>query len=169
MLSNNIVISKAKMKDLERVVELFQNAIDHMNKNDIPQWDEIYPDENILREDISKNQLYLGKIGEDIVSAFVINEEYDEEYKNGQWRYPESSYQVIHRLCVNVNYQNQGIGKRTLYLIEDILKEKAVETIRLDAFSKNPSALKLYEGLGYIRVGEVNFRKGLFYLYEKKI
>jgi predicted GNAT family acetyltransferase len=39
----------------------------------------------------------------------------------------------------------------------------------LDAFSLNPFALRLYEKIGYVRVGEANWRKGLFYLYEKKI
>lgn len=54
-------------------------------------------------------------------------------------------------------------------LIESIIQSKGIETIRLDAFSQNPIALRMYENLGYKKVGEVNFRKGLFYLYEKKI
>ena len=56
-----------------------------------------------------------------------------------------------------------------MQLIEDILRTRGIETIRLDAFSLNPIALKMYEKLGYQRVGEVTWRKGLFYLFEKKI
>ncbi|MDP4147194.1 MAG: GNAT family N-acetyltransferase, partial [Bacillota bacterium] len=39
----------------------------------------------------------------------------------------------------------------------------------LDVFSLNPFALKMYYKQGYIKVGEVNWRKGKFYLMEKKL
>ena len=42
-------------------------------------------------------------------------------------------------------------------------------SIRLDAFSKNNRSLNLYEKNKYEKVGEVKFRKGLFYCYEKYI
>ena len=32
-----------------------------------------------------------------------------------------------------------------------------------------PASLHLYESLGYRRVGEAVFRKGLFYFYEKAL
>lgn len=38
---------------------------------------------------------------------------------------------------------------------------------RLDAFTENPFALKLYDNLGYSRVGYADWRKGRFYLMEK--
>lgn len=54
-------------------------------------------------------------------------------------------------------------------MIEDLLKKQRVQSIRLDAFSLNPYALKMYEALGYEKVGEINWRKGTFYLCEKKL
>lgn len=57
----------------------------------------------------------------------------------------------------------------TLQLIEEYLRNKGIECVRLDAFSKNPSALRMYEKIGYRRSGEIYWRKGLFYLYEKKL
>ena len=100
---------------------------------------------------------------------YVINKECDEEYSDGNWKYPDSSYSVIHRLCVNPKYQNQGIGKLTLQHIERQVKKQGSETIRLDVFSLNPYALKMYKKLGYSKTGEVHWRKGKFYLMEKKI
>ena len=54
-------------------------------------------------------------------------------------------------------------------LIEEFLKGEGIETIRVDAFSLNPFALKMYEKAGYSKVGEANWWKGLFYLFEKLI
>jgi ribosomal protein S18 acetylase RimI-like enzyme len=56
-----------------------------------------------------------------------------------------------------------------MLMIEELLREKGVESIRLDAFSLNPVALGMYNRLGYKKVGEVIWRKGLFYLFEKKL
>jgi ribosomal protein S18 acetylase RimI-like enzyme len=162
-------IQPAKMGDLDGIVKLFKNAIENMIKNDILQWDEIYPNEDVLAEDIRKNQMYKTIFDSNIVSAFVLNKEYDEEYANGLWEYDGNNFMVLHRLCVNVEYQNKGFGKRTMTLIEEYLKSAGIESIRLDTFSKNQIALKLYNKLGYKKTGETNWRKGLFYLLEKKL
>ena len=81
----------------------------------------------------------------------------------------DANYYVIHRLCVSSHFQKQGIGTRTVQHIEEQAKNIGAETIRLDAFTLNPHALKLYEKLGYREVGIANFRKGKFYLMEKKL
>jgi len=113
--------------------------------------------------------MFLIEIDNKIASIFVLNQKCDKEYNDGDWEYKNASFFVIHRLCVNPDFQGKGVGRMTMELIENYLREKKIESIRLDTFSQNPIALKLYEGLGYKRVGEVNWRKGLFYLLEKKI
>nr|WP_245251526.1 GNAT family N-acetyltransferase [Paenibacillus turicensis] len=113
--------------------------------------------------------MFIGVVANKIACAFVLNSNYDEEYINGDWKYGNESFSIVHRLCVNPDFQNQGIGTRSMVLIEKMLRKNGIKSIRLDAFSLNPSALRLYEKIGYVRVGEANWRKGLFYLYEKKI
>jgi ribosomal protein S18 acetylase RimI-like enzyme len=76
---------------------------------------------------------------------------------------------VLHRLCLNIKYQNKGFGTKIMLYIEDYLKNNGISSIRLDAFSKNPIALRLYNKLGYKKAGEANWRKGLFFLFEKII
>ena len=113
--------------------------------------------------------MFVGKINREIASVFVLNKEYDEEYNNMNWKYKDASFYILHRLCVNPKFQNQGIGTNTMRLIEEFLRDEGIETIRLDSFSLNPFALKMYEKAGYLKVGEANWRKGLFYLFEKLI
>ena len=159
----------ANETDLDSVFKVFTDAIAEMNRNNIPQWDELYPDREILMEDISKKQLYLGLVDGDIASVYAVNSECDEEYENGDWQYLDASFGVIHRLCVNLKFQNKGIGNKTLVHIEQELKAQGVETIRLDVFTLNPFALRMYDKLGYVKVGFVDWRKGRFWLMEKKL
>lgn len=163
-----IEIRKAELEDLNAITEIFRNAIIEMNNKKIYQWDEIYPSKNILEQDILKKQMYVGIKDEIIVSAAVINDEFDEQYKNGNWHY-DGKFAVVHRLCVNPIYQNQKIGKETMLMIEELLMKERIQSIRLDAFSLNPYALKMYISLGYQKVGEANWRKGMFYLFEKRL
>lgn len=159
----------ANINDLDDVIEIFSMAINDMNNKGIYQWDEIYPDIDILKSDIKRQQMYLGVSKNNILCAFVINSQCDDEYKKAKWKYPESSYMIIHRLCVNPNYQNIGIGMKSMLKIEDMVKKMGVESIRLDAFTENPKAIRLYEKLGYSIIGYADWRKGRFALMEKKL
>lgn len=160
-------VRKATMRDLPEVVTLFKKTIHHMNDSGIYQWDDIYPDELTLKNDIKNDALHLLAIDNEIAAVFVLNRECDSEYACGNWTGDASSFAVVHRLCVNANFQHKGLGTRAMIAAETILKSGAIKSVRLDAFSENPAALRLYQKLGYLKVGSVSFRKGLFFLYEK--
>lgn len=164
-----VIVRLADKKDLENVLFIFKSAIELMEIQNIPQWDEVYPNETVLKKDILKKQLYIMNIDEEIASVFVLNKECDNEYKNGNWEFPNAEYIVVHRLCVNPEFQNQGIGKLTMQFAEKIAKDMGAETIRLDCFMKNPFAFSMYRKLGYKVTGYADWRKGRFYLMEKLI
>ena len=158
-------IVKAEINDLHKISKMYKDAIDNLNCIGINQWDEIYPNELTLKDDIDKQELYKIISGEKFLGAVVINKETDEEYANGLFE--NDNYVVIHRLCVDPEYQNQKIGYNAMIIIENLLKKQGISSIRLDAFYKNSYSLKMYEKLGYKKVGNAQWRKGLFYLYEK--
>jgi len=159
----------AKIEDLDVINDIYKNAIEKMVNNNIFQWDEIYPNKNILKNDIENKQLYKIILDKNIISTFVLNQEYEEDYLKGKWEYNGNNFMVLHRFCININYQNKGLGEKVMLCIEDYLKNKGINSLRLDAFSENPIALKLYKKLGYKKTGEANWRKGLFILFEKII
>lgn len=162
-------IRKAELEDLNIIIDIFSSAIIAMNENNINQWDERYPTSMILEQDILNKKMYVGVKDNTIVSVIVVNSEFDEQYKDGKWKYDNEKFVVVHRLCVNPTYQNQKIGKNTMIMIEELLRKEGIQSIRLDAFSLNPYALRMYDTLGYQKVGQTNWRKGLFYLFEKKL
>jgi len=158
---------KAKMQDLEEVHQLFQAATNEMNRIGISQWDEIYPNKEVLQSDIEKNQMWIGKKQGEIAVVWVINQEMDEQYYACQWSCGEQECRVLHRLCVHPKFQNARVGSTALAYLENSLKDAGVKAVRLDAFSKNPYALRMYERAGYVRRGRAVFRKGEFALMEK--
>ncbi len=159
----------AEERDIDTICKLIKAAVSSMIKQQIFQWDDIYPKRADFEADIQKQQLYIGLSDGDVAVIYTINKECDKDYENGRWKYPDCEYRVIHRLCVNPTYQNRGVAKSTLFHIEEELKKMNVRAIRLDVFSKNPFALSLYLGIGYEKVGFADWRKGRFYLMEKLI
>lgn len=155
------------IEDLNEINSLVYHAIKEMESKGIKQWDEMYPTQEDFINDIEAEQLYVGLNHTKLVVIYVLNQECDEEYKNGQWKDDKKVFYVIHRLCVNPLFQNKGIARITMEHIEKEAHGKGVKAIRLDVFSKNPYALKLYDACGYCRVGTVEWRKGEFFLMEK--
>lgn len=158
---------KATFDDLEEIWNIVENSIDVMERNNIFQWDNLYPSKEDFQKDIVKNQLYLGLANDQIAVLYVLNQECDKEYENGDWKFKEEAFCIVHRLCVNPDFQNRGIARHTLLHIEKQLKSKGIYVIRLDVFQNNPYAIRLYDSLGYSKAGYADWRKGRFYLLEK--
>lgn len=158
----------AEASDAQAVFDLYVQATAHMCENGIEQWDERYPTEEILFEDIANGEMYVLTRGDDILSAVVLNDDQDDEYAAGDWRCGEHAA-VIHRLCVHPKFQRQGIAKEMVRYAERLFVQWGYDCIRLDAFTQNPHALRLYEGFGYTKTGEVTYRKGQFVLMEKAL
>lgn len=162
-----ITFTLARESDLPAIWELYQAGIRGLRDHGILQWDERYPDQDILREDVSKGEMYLGWQSGKLVGAYVLNQECDPQYESGSWKYPQEPFQVVHRLCVHPLYQGQGIARQIMEHIEETVRAAGIRVMRLDVFSCNPRALALYENLGYCRRGYADWRMGRFYLMEK--
>lgn len=169
ILGVNMEFRKASENDIEEICRLVKGAIDVMEKNGIPQWDEVYPAREDFFNDIKAESLYAGIIDGKIAVIFALNKCQDEAYFAADWTYRGENFCVIHRLCVNPEFQNQGIAKKTLNYIEEKLSGEGIESIRLDVFTQNPFALRLYEKTGYRKTGTADWRKGKFILMEKNL
>ena len=157
----------ATIDDLDALVALYGAATQDMLRQGIDQWDEYYPDREILTEDVESGDMTLGLLDGEPACAWVVNREYEPEYVSGAWEHTRGDFCVLHRLCVNPELQGRGLARQAMARMEKNALDKGFDSVRLDVFSQNLHAQRLYERLGYKRTGEVRFRKGIFYLMEK--
>ena len=160
---------KARSRDLQELMALFRAATEAMDAQGIPQWDEIYPSVEIVQADIDQEQMYVGQVDGRIAVVFVLEPCREGDYESANWQYPAERFVVLHRLCVHPRFQGQGIARQAMDYLEQAVRNSGYSCIRLDAFPQNPAAIRLYESRGYGKAGEITLRKGLFYLYEKKL
>ncbi len=161
-------ILRAKSSDLDAVMAIVRACTRHMESQGIPQWDDKYPNLSVLEEDIAKRSLFVMEVGT-IIGAVVLNDYQDPEYVEVSWAYPGERILVVHRLCVHPDSQGQGVASRLMGFAEKQAKKEGCSAIRLDAFTKNPAAVALYEKREYRKAGIVKFRTGPFYCFEKCI
>lgn len=159
----------ATQAELPELMALYRAATKQMDDQGIPQWDEIYPAESILREDITLGQMFISRIEGRIAVAFSMEECRYGDYEEATWRYAEPVFVVLHRLCVHPDFQGLGVSKAAMDFLEQHVLARGIRAIRLDAFPQNPAAIGLYESRGYEKAGEITYRKGLFFLYEKNL
>ena len=76
-----------------------------------------------------------------------------------------------HIITVNVapSYRRKGIARKLLEEIEDIFKQKGIGECHLEVREDNNAALKLYQSLGYQKIGKLERYYGKTHgLYLKK-
>lgn len=161
-----LTLRPAGADDMQAVYALFSDAVADMNARGIPQWDEIYPTPAALDRDLENGELYVAEAAGEVLGAVALNRQCDPAYDAAAWAH-EGPYVIVHRLCVSPAAQGRGVGRAMMAAVETWARQQGYRDIRLDAFSQNPQALRLYEGLGYVKRGEATWRKGLFYLLEK--
>lgn len=67
---------KATESQLNDVFAVYSEAIIAMEKDGINQWDEVYPDKQIISEDIAESRMFIGIKDGRIAVCFVLCEEY---------------------------------------------------------------------------------------------
>ena len=164
-------IVKGKIEDITLIVDLIKDIIIDMETKGIYQWNEHYPSQSIFENDINNETLYLMKNDHECLGIIVFDEQQSPEYKEIDWLTEGKKVLVIHRLAINPKYQKQGIARLLMDFAENIAIKKGYTSIRLDAYSGNPRALKLYENRGYEKTGQLffSFRELPFYCFEKKL
>ncbi|MCM1257621.1 MAG: GNAT family N-acetyltransferase [Roseburia sp.] len=159
----------AEINDMENICTLVCEAIKQMENQGIYQWDALYPTREDFTEDICKNSLYVVEDRDRLAAIYAISQECEDEYHTCAWKNPDDTACVIHRFCVSPDFQHRGVGTEVLHHIETQLREFLYTSVRLDVYTQNPYAVKLYKNSGYEERGYADWRKGRFILMEKSL
>ena len=163
-------ILKAHRSHTPAVLSLVSACKSSLQDSGIHQWDDLYPNADVVFHDQAAGTLFVAAIADNIVGTVSLSPDQEPEYSKIQWRFPESAL-VIHRLCISPAHQGRGIGSSLMRFAENHARCNGFLSIRLDVYSGNQGAVSLYERLGYIHVGQITFpRRTLpFYCMEKPI
>ena len=164
-----MIIRKANKRDLEGIMKMYGSCVKGMIENGIDQWDDTYPNLEIINEDLTNGTYYVSEMDGTIIGGINIDQNQDETYLTLKWKDESNAFLVVHRLGVKKEFWNKKIGKDLMLFTESLVIKRELKSIRLDTYSGNLKAMQFYIRLGYKELGTINLKpnKDKYHCFEK--
>ena len=164
----NPILRKAQIPEAEIIWQILQQAIERRRKDGSNQWQDGYPNLEVVKTDICLGKGYVLEIDNAIAAyaALVFNDEPAYKEIIGDWL-TNDDFLVIHRVAVSNDFLGKGIAVLLFQKLEDFAMENQVFSIKVDTNFDNLAMLHILEKLDYQYCGEVYFRGSARKAFEK--
>lgn len=125
-------IRKSKKSDVLQIVEIINQAKAYLKENDIPQWQNGYPDACDVLDDIQKGGAYCACENGEVIGYSYISSLAEPNYTviDGAW-FNDDPYIVIHRICVDSSMKGKNVASLFIEKAKEIGREKIFSTFVL--------------------------------------
>lgn len=163
-----ITLRQAHQNDVSIIWEIIQQAILKRKREGSTQWQNGYPNEQVIQDDIDKGYGYVAVAEGQIVGYIAIIFDGEPAYDNieGAW-ISNAPFAVLHRLAVRQDTAIKGIGSAMMNAVEAIVQSKNFTVIRVDTNFDNLPMLNVFRKLGYQYCGIVLLPGGAREAFEK--
>lgn len=161
-------LRRAFPSDASRIWEILQQAILKRKKEGSNQWQDGYPNPEVIKKDISKEIGYVLITNNEIIGycAVDINNEPAYQKIEGAWQ-TNGDFVVFHRVAIAKEYIGKGLASTMFKCIEHYALENTINSIKADTNFDNAPMLYLFKKLGYRYCGQVHIRNSPRRAYEK--
>ena len=157
-----MILRKTTYPDIHAVMDIIHTAQRSLREMGINQWQNNYPDETVITNDINKGHAYVLQDENIIIATAVISFEtepsYDKIYE-GQWLTDEK-YAVVHRLAVAGNYKRSGVASMFMDMIREFCIGYNICSIKIDTHRDNLPMQNMLFKKGYKYCGIIYLGNG---------
>ncbi len=154
---------KTEEKDLDAVMQIIDAAKEYLKAQEIPQWQDGYPNRESFQIDIKNESSYVleenGKVLGTIAVYLNGDRNYCKIYK-GNWLSTDQPYAAIHRVAVDANRKGNGIAGKMIEEVVKLCLEKRIFSIKNDTHRLNQSMQKMLEKNGFKLCGIIYLENG---------
>lgn len=163
-------LRKATLTEVPAIWVILQEAILQRKQEGSQQWQNGYPIEKSIHDDISNGYGHVLIDNNTLIAYVAIIFDVEPAYNKikGKWL-TDGDYVVIHRVATSGAFKGKGVATHLFKMIEDLCIEKNVCSIKVDTNFDNIPMLKILDKLGYTYCGEVLFNGSARKAYEKVI
>ncbi|SHH41476.1 GNAT family N-acetyltransferase [Flavobacterium defluvii] len=168
--TEKLVLRKAAITEIPVIWKILQDAIEQRRLDGSTQWQDGYPNELSIKNDIDNGYGYVLTENESILcyAAIIFDKEPAYEGIEGKWL-SNGDYTVVHRVAVSKLAKGKGIATKLFESIEGLALENNIYSIKVDTNFDNVPMLKILDKLKYTYCGQVYFRGGARRAYEKQL
>ena len=152
-------IRNAELCDLPYLLEMLENAKASLRALGIDQWQNGYPNENTLREDIQNKicRVVIDDKNNILASAdvYVGDEPTYHEIYNGAWQTENKIYGIVHRIMAASNAKKRGAASFLMTYCAKLSLEAGVTSMRCDTHPgitiRSPGPRSFYSVISFVR------------------
>jgi len=136
---------KAVDANANSIMNIINQAQDYFKEHGINQWQDNYPNFEIVMNDINNKNGYVLLEDNNVVGTVVVSFDGEKNYEficDGKW-ISNDKYAVIHRMAVDINYKGRGLSTIIIKNIERLCLDKGIHSIRVDTHKENISMQKM--------------------------
>ena len=151
--------------DDEKTISALYEAVKTKGREDgTSDWDDDYPNEAILREDLENGRLFVMSERDETIAAISIFEDDEPDVQSLDWAHVKACFLV--RLCVSPKHQGRGFGEIMMRETSAYAKSRGFEATHHLAAVSNVAANRLYRRMGYRDLGMIHLYDTDFIAYE---
>jgi len=163
---------KAVEADIDNIMNIIRQAQIYFKENGIDQWQNGYPNYEIIKRDIDNQYGYVLLKDNGIVGTVALIFDGEKSYESiygGSWMSSEEKYATIHRIAVHPRYKGLGLGSVIIKKIEEICFNRRINSIRVDTHEDNISMQRLLYKNGFKFCGTIYLEDGSSRLAFEKL
>lgn len=151
-----MLLRKATFSEIPTIWEILQQAIVQRKQDGSKQWQNGYPNERTIENDIMNGNAFVLIDYNFIIAyaAIIFGEEPAYKELEGKWLSNEG-YAIVHRVATSNAFKRKGIATQLFQLIEEVCVAHNVYSVRADTNFDNIPMLNLFDKLGFIYCGEI--------------
>lgn len=157
-------IRKTTTADISALMTIFEEARGTIAKLGINQWQNGYPNREVIEEDIAAGRSYLVEVNNTVCGTFALIDDgeptYDKIY-NGCWLTGDhGEYVAIHRVAIAVASRGTGISTAILGYAAEEARRLNRQSIRIDTHEGNVVMRRMLEKHGLSYCGVIYLESG---------
>lgn len=159
---------KADVKDIPEIWAILQNAILRRKNDGSTQWQDGYPNPEVIKKDIENGFGYVLTECKNTIGycAILINDEPEYLKIEGNWL-TNTDFVVFHRVAIAEKYLGGNLSQKIIEFIEDFARKNKIKSLKADTNHDNFAMMKIFEKSGFTFCGIVHFRGSPRRAYEK--
>lgn len=168
---DRFILSPAKTDEAPVIWQLLQSAIQKRKAEGSQQWQDGYPNLQVVQEDIKNEYAYVAKNEEGNICGYmaIITEKEPAYEKEGVRWLTQRPYVVIHRLATDQRNPIKGLATWMMKSLENISLKKGCLSIKADTDFDNVGMLRVFDKMGYTYCGIVILRGAERKAFEKRL
>lgn len=142
----------ATKNDLNQIMPIIHDGQENLAAAGIPQWQDGYPDQAAIAQDIDQGEGYVLVNSESIIGYGAIRQTPEPNYItpiSGTWSDDTTPYVSLHRVVVSSQFSGQHLGQIFMSNLLTISYSLGFHAARIDTHEKNTRMQHLITATGF--------------------